>query len=312
MVKIDIEKLTNNDTMTSALVIKLQRYSIHDGPGIRTTVFLKGCPLECQWCSNPESQDLKPQLLFDKKLCDGCYRCIQVCTNGAITKNDKMPLFDRERCNSCGKCFEVCNRLALSIAGKEMTADEIINELLKDKIFFGENGGVTISGGEPMIYPELLIKVAMAMQQNGINIILDTSGCVKWEAFKYVAPHFDAIYYDVKHMDPRMHKLYTGMDNYQILNNLKRVSNMGIPVALRFPMIPGINDDEQNLRAMVDFVKKLNQYIGIYVLPYHNLGISKYEMLDKVYLQKQIVPPTNEQIDRVIDFFRKEGINVNR
>lgn len=191
-----------------------------------------------------------------------------------------------------------------------MTAEEIIKEVLKDKPFFDENGGVTISGGEPMLHPELLVKIATAMREMGINIILDTSGYVQWEILSYVAPFFDAVYFDVKHMDSEKHKYYTGMDNRQILDNLKRVSQVEVPVALRFPMIPGVNDSEENLRAMAELIKSLKQYICLYVLPYHSLGRAKYEMIDKPYLLKDLAQPTKEQVNGVVDFLRRQGIRV--
>ena len=293
-----------------ATVVKIQRFSLHDGPGVRTTVFLKGCPLVCRWCSNPETQSAAPQLLLHRALCDHCGKCVPLCPAGALTLFGERLVIDRQRCTACGICAATCTREALSICGEDMTASQVLAEIKKDAVFFDEEGGVTVSGGEPLLHPAFLVELATGLKQAGIPVILDTSGYADTAVVARIAPLFDEVFFDVKTLCANRHLVYTGVDNRQILANLKQIAAAGIPVSLRYPLIPTVNDGEADLRRLAELAKSLPRYKQAYLLPYHSFGSMKYDMLDQPYPMQDTQRHTAEQIAAARSFLEAEGLRL--
>ena len=267
------------------VVFNVQRFSIHDGPGIRTTVFLKGCPLHCCWCANPESISTKPELGVIRNRCDKCMKCLEACPEAAIVfTEDKDVHIDRSRCTACGKCVEVCYPEALAIYGKEMSVEEVFERVRRDEIFYrGSGGGLTVSGGEPLEQFEFVIALFKMCREAGIHTCLDTSGYVGSDVLSKVLALTDYVLYDIKHMDSGVHSQFTGMPNDLVLANAKVVAESGIPMLIRIPVIPGVNDTLENIRETAHFVEMLRENIAIELLPYHRMGLGKYQALDTPY-----------------------------
>ncbi len=292
-------------------IFDIQRYSINDGPGIRTTVFFKGCPLHCLWCDNPESQSRFPQLFFFDALCVQCYRCVPVCPNKAISVGpDGSVLTDRSLCRGCGACTEACLANARVISGKLMTVDEVMEVVMKDSLFYrNSGGGMTASGGEATAQPEFLIELLKRCRENGIHTALDTTGYVPWETFQRILEYTDLVLYDIKHMDPAAHRKLTGVDNALILENARRIARMGKAMWIRFPLIPGCNDDETNLRATGAFVRDLGLR-QIDILPYHRLGTGKYHRLGREYPLPQARSYHEDEIEKIKGSLEALGLGV--
>ncbi len=267
---------------SEGVIFNIQRYSIHDGPGIRTTVFLKGCPLKCFWCQNPESQNHKPEILFKKDACTGCGRCVEVCPNKANTIVEKLSVISRERCIACGKCAEVCPNEARSIVGKIATVDSIVHEILKDKKFYANSGGgVTLSGGEPTAQPDFAVAILKQCKENGLHTAIETCGYTQWSVMQIIAEYTDFFLYDIKCVDSAKHKKGTGQNNELILDNVKKIARLR-PIKIRVPLIPTFNADVDTIREIAKFVKDDLGQIEIDLLTYNKFGESKYERLDRV------------------------------
>lgn len=292
-----------------SLVTNIQGYSIHDGPGIRTVVFLKGCGLECQWCSNPECISPVAEIGFVKKLCTQCGKCADVCPIGALDyKSDKLPHIDRTRCNGCGLCSSVCSYQALVLYGKAMTTEEIFTAVNQDKMFYDTSGGgVTVSGGEALLQPDLVLELFTKCRQAGINTCIETSGFAPEASLKKVLPHTDFILYDLKLMNPEQHHHFTGQSNERILSNAKIVVQSGVAMLFRMPLVPGINDNESNIKATADFLMSLGNS-RVELMPYHRLGKGKYESLDKPYPSQDIRSPEPEHLEAIRKMFESKGI----
>jgi pyruvate formate lyase activating enzyme len=260
----------------SGIISEIKRFATHDGPGIRTTVFIKGCPLSCKWCSNPESLELQPQLYFIPKRCKNYGACITVCPEKIIIQDGKNKLI-REKCTNCMKCAEECIYGAFQQVGKSYTVDEIINEIKKDIAFYGNDGGLTLSGGEPLFQPEFTISILKKCKEAGISTVLDTSGFTESGIIEEVIKHTDLVLYDVKHMDPVKHLEETGANNKIILENAIRISGK-TQIRISLPLIPGFNDDEKNLEETARFAKQIN-VLYIDINPFHSLGKDKYMYL---------------------------------
>jgi len=263
------------------IVTNIQRFSIHDGPGIRTTVFLKGCNLRCFWCHNPESYRGHPELCFYSGKCIGCGKCFAACPLGCHTVDSLgAHRIDRERCVRCGACAGVCNAGALQMTGREYTVDEVMRTVLADAPFYrNSGGGMTCSGGEPLLQSGFVADLMRSAKKAGIHTALDTAGNVDYTAFERVLPHTDLILYDLKCMDDGRHEQLTGASNRRILENLRRLGKGQTPVWIRIPVIPGANDSEENMRAVAEFLYPLGAIRRVALLPYHSLGIGKYEGL---------------------------------
>jgi pyruvate formate lyase activating enzyme len=281
------------------LIINLQRFSLQDGPGIRTTVFFKGCPLRCCWCSNPESQDFFPQIAHKDYLCKKCGKCLLVCHQNAISLSEAGVKIKREQCDNCGTCVPACKEGALILYGQHMSAEEIIAEVLRDTSYYRTSGGgITAGGGEPCLQSEFLSHLFKQCQKKGLHATLDTCGCVSRDSFREILEHTDLVLYDLKHMDSEKHKRFTGLGNEQLLQNIEMVDTMNIPFRLRLPLIPTINDDEKNIRATAEFAAHWRNIQGLDLLPYHRLGMTKYNMLDRRYELDGLQPPKDIDIKR--------------
>ena len=265
----------------------IKHFAIHDGPGIRTTVFLKGCPLKCEWCHSPESQSFEKEIMANPELCISCGACVKTCTSGAL----KKPGFiNYESCNMCFKCVDECYSGALEAVGHYMTVDEVLREVEKDRLLYETSkGGVTISGGEPTAQPKFLLPLLNTLKENDFHTVLDTCGYVPWGLLKSITPEVDLFLYDLKHMDSDIHKKMTGKENDLVLSNLEKLDRESASaIRIRVPLIPGINDSERNLTEMAEFLGGLNRIEAVDLLPYHRIGIPKYQALGRDYKLNQI------------------------
>jgi pyruvate formate lyase activating enzyme len=292
-----------------AIVFNIQRFSLQDGPGIRTTVFVKGCPLSCQWCSNPESQAAEPEVAHRSSLCQKCGTCATVCEQGAITMLETGPKIDHSLCIACGTCVEACKVGALKIYGSEMTADEVFKQVSRDKPFYDSSGGgVTVSGGEPLTQPTFVADLFRLCRSAGIHTCVETSGCVPAAAIDEVVPWTDLVLFDLKLVDPSAHQQYTGVSNTNIVRNLKSVAQMPVQVIVRIPLIPGINDTIENLEASASFIEGIDGLREVELLQYHQYGESKYEMLDRPYELSGLEPQDSAKLDQAVSVFLAHGL----
>jgi len=276
------------------LVFSIQRYSTEDGPGIRTTVFMKGCPLRCMWCHNPEGQEFSPQIAFNDSRCIGCKGCVDACPQGAIIITADGSRTDRGKCQNCGKCADMCPTGARELIGKYMTAKEVFSEVERDKLFYrSSGGGVTVGGGEPTMQPRFLVEFLRKCHEQGIHTALDTSGYVKWKEMEEILKYVDLVLYDIKQMDPAKHVEYTGVSNKLILENARKISGKGISMIIRVPVIPRYTDGEDNIRDVMEFACILESVVKVDLLPFHRLGEPKYRKLARNYAFEGVQPPTD-------------------
>lgn len=262
--------------MNAGVVVDIQRFSLHDGPGIRTTVFLKGCPLSCTWCHNPEAILHRPQLSFNPDKCANCFRCVEACSAGVHSVLDGKHQVDFSRCVLAGDCIAACPNEALSIIGKTMTVEEIMAVVVRDKDFYAHSGGgVTISGGEPMTQFEFTRALLMACKAHGIHTTLDTCGHVPAEHYRAVLPYADLFLYDYKETDNEKHRFYTGVSHALILRNLEMLYSQNAAIILRCPIIPGFNDTDAHFKGIRDLAQRYPNLAGVQLMPYHNMGVDK-------------------------------------
>lgn len=295
------------------LITDIQKYSIHDGDGIRTTVFFKGCALKCQWCHNPETQKAEKELLYKEEGCIGCGACSKVCPNGAVSIQNGKAHTDRNMCTACGECTDVCSLNLREIAGKEYTAEELVKELKKDEMFYEESGGgVTLSGGEVMLFDmDFVEAVAKKLKRAGIDVAIDTCGYAPRENFERILPLADTFLYDIKTMDNAVHKKYIGFGNEQILKNLEYLSCMGARIYIRIPTIREVNGDTASMKAILSYLKeKKIRAVQIHLLPYHNTGSSKYARIGKQYMGEALHAPSKEEMEGLAKLFKEAGYKV--
>ena len=285
------------------MIFAIKPFEIHDGDGIRTTVFFKGCPLKCKWCHNPESFSFTKEIFVNYDLCTNCLKCTKLCSANIIEGGKHR--FIRENCTLCGKCEDVCPNSVFEIVGKELSAQEITKRVLKDEIFLkGSGGGVTFSGGEPLMQIDLCVEVAKLLKEHNINIAIDTSGFVKTETLDKIIPYTDTFLFDIKAIDENMHKMCTGVSNKLILDNIRYIDSLKIPIEIRYPYIPTMNDGEAE--KIAEFVKNLNFVKAFRLLPYHNYAERKYEGL--CYPLENIPLPTKDEIALAIEKIKACGV----
>lgn len=292
-------------------IFNIQHYCIHDGPGIRTGVFLKGCPLRCLWCANPESQKSVPQLLYRRESCVGCGACSFACPHNAIEKDcDGNIRTDRKLCTGCGKCVSVCPSDAREIMGNVVTAGEVFDEVAGDTLFYGDDGGVTLTGGEVLSQSKFATAILTLCREAGIHTAIETSGFAPWDVLKPIVSLCDLVLYDQKQMNSAKHLQYTGVPNERILDNLRHINDeLDCEIWVRVPTIPSYNNDPDNIRAVAEFVKNnLTHCTQVHLLPYHNLGESKFEQLEKSPNGFSSHIPSNEDMEKLRDIVRSYGI----
>jgi len=297
--------------LITGIVFDIKKFSIHDGPGIRTTVFFKGCPLSCWWCHNPEGQAPKPELMLWASRCIRCGACLEVCDQGAISRDDDVVSTDREKCVLSGACVEVCYAEAREIVGQEMTVAQVMAEIERDIPFYDQSGGgVTFSGGEPLLQRDFLLALLRACKERAIHTSVDTCGFATWETVDSMRKHVDLFLYDLKLMDDARHRKFTGVSNELILKNLQRLSAQGHDIFLRVPIIPGINDDAENIRQIGTFAAALPHLNRVDILPYHRAAAEKYHRLNKVYGLPETRPPSDEKMAEISQILRGFGLQV--
>jgi pyruvate formate lyase activating enzyme len=312
-----------DEVMITGLVSNIQRFSVHDGPGIRTTVFLKGCTLRCFWCHNPETigRDLELQLHPDR--CIGCQECIRVCPEGAQTLSaEGEPVFYREKCRACGACVEVCYAGARELTGREMTVDAVVGEVLQDRPFYeNSGGGVTLSGGEPVYQPEFSYEILSRCRDEGVSTAIETAGNVPWERLVALLPVTDLVMMDLKHMDPEKHRWAVGASNRLLLENARRLIETDKPIIFRTPVVPTVNDTPEEIGAIATFVREMSDLrgqtngeegrsISLELLPFHRMAGDKYNSMGLSYMAKELQPPTKETMVALTEAAEACGIPV--
>lgn len=290
-------------------VFNLMKYSTRDGPGLRTTVFLKGCPLVCAWCHNPESQSFHPEMVYRENRCIGCGACVEACVQKAIVPWQGALMVREDLCDHCGRCVEVCPTEARETIGREMSVSEVMFEVMKDLPFYEESGGgVTFSGGEPLSQPEFLTALLDACKKEELHVAVDTSGAVAFDVFERILPMVDLFLYDLKIMDDDLHLREVGASNGRILDNLKKLDRAGKTVWIRVPVIPGVTDGEENVPEIARFVASMENIRDIMLLPYHETGLDKYRLLGRTCRLPHVARPSRERLEEMAGVFESYGL----
>lgn len=296
--------------MSEGIVFNIQKYSIHDGPGIRTTVFLKGCPLHCAWCANPESQSSRIQILYDADKCCRCLSCVHTCPMHAIHHEDNHIYIDETLCNGCLACTKVCPKEALSHEGEKKSVQEVLDVCRQDLPFYEESkGGVTISGGEGMVQKDFCRELVTALKQNHIHTAIETTGCVSADTFHELAPLFDLLLFDIKHYDPDLHRKGTGVTNEQILANLRWAIAHHLNILPRIPVIPGFNASLEDAAGLAHLISSLH-LTEVQLLPFHQMGEKKYAFLNRDYALTGVKALHPEDLEAYRQVFLNEGIRA--
>lgn len=297
-----------------SLVFDIKRYAINDGPGIRITIFLKGCPLSCVWCHNPEGISVRKEKLYSKKKCIGCQSCVEVCPEKALKLTPDGIVSNDDLCKLCGKCVEVCPTTALEMSGTEYSVDYLMKEIIKETAFIDQSsGGVTFCGGEPLMHPDMLLDLLHRCGDEGIHRVVDTTLYAKPETVMEVMSNCEMFLVDLKHMDSEKHRYYCGTPNERILSNLKMISEAGADFFIRIPLIVGVNADEENIRRSAEFLSSISwRRKVVNLLAYHDIGKNKHEKLRTIYNTRNIpmLPPSEEIQQKTINIFKEYGIEA--
>ena len=297
--------------MSKGVIFDIKRFAVHDGPGIRTTVFFKGCPLHCLWCHNPEGIAKGPELMVRSSRCARCYSCVEACPRGAIARNSGPIAVDQAKCDLCGDCVQVCMYEALEMAGRVVSVKDVVQEIERDRIFFEQSGGgVTLSGGEPAGQPEFCQGILAEMNKRSINAALDTAGLARWDVLWKCASRADLVLYDLKLMDEKKHKKYTGLSNTLVLENLKKLAAAKKDIVARIPLMSGVNDDEANLNATIDFLRRLETVKKVSLLRYHQGGREKSKNLGQESSFRIYEPPSEKRTEEIRRKFTNAGFQV--
>ena len=297
--------------MKSGIVFDIKKYALHDGPGIRVTVHLKGCPLSCWWCHNTESQRFGPQLLYRGERCIACGVCVGSCANGAVSAWGGSMFTDPDRCEGNGDCADVCPSGAREICGRTVDVKDVMAEIMKERIFFEQSGGgVTLSGGEPLCQPEFAMAILAECRRSGIRTAVDTSGFVSADVLLEAIPMTDLFLYDVKHMNPEKHMEYTGVDNSVILSNMSKLGEGGAVINARMPFVPGVNADEENMRATGGFLARVPGVTQLNLLPYHSAAEDKHNGWGMEYRLKGTYTPTENSLRRAAEIVEAAGVRT--
>lgn len=296
-------------------ITNIQKFSIHDGDGIRTTVFFKGCPLKCVWCHNPETQRYEREVQFDAAGCQSCGSCVNICTGHALHLENGVPERDKDMCVYCEKCTVYCPKGLREIVGKDYTPAELVKELKKDLMFYEDSGGgVTLSGGEVMTMDkDYITDIVRRLHKEGIDVTIDTCGFAPYENFEAILPYVHTFLYDVKAIDPKLHEEYVGVDNALILDNLVKLARNGARIYIRIPMIRGVSATEENIRATIEFLHENGiTPAQVNLLPYHNTGSHKYAKVGMIYQGEELEAPDDEEMNAYVQMFKDAGFTNTR
>lgn len=295
-------------------IFKVERFAVHDGPGIRTVVFMKGCRLRCLWCSSPESQRVSPEMGYDADKCPHCGTCVEACSVEAISaSSDNGVVTDIQRCDHCGECVAICPEGARTLIGEVVTVEDVLHEVEKDSAFYHRSGGgVTLSGGEPTMQPEFAAEILKGSLKRGFHTAIETCGHVQWEILDQILPYLDLVYIDIKHMSSERHKDLTGVGNDLILENVKRIDKAcaNLSLIIRIPVIPGVNDAADNIRKIAEFVGGLRRVERIELLPYHRYGLLMYRVLFRDYILQKVGVPSEGHLRDLEDIIRSYHVPV--
>lgn len=294
----------------TGMIFNMQKFCLHDGPGIRTTVFFKGCNLRCRWCANPESQSMAIQLTLDRSKCAGCGACAAACPQNARTMEDGFPKGNAALCNCCGACLESCPNGAIALEGKSVSIEQVLAEVKKDKVFYDRSGGgVTLSGGEVLLQPAFAAELARNLREEGIHVAVETAGAVPEDVFSAMLEEVDYVMMDLKHYDPAAHRAGTGAGNEQVLANLRRLQKSGMPYLVRIPVIPGFNDSLADGAAFARLLREL-EVKQVQLLPFHRLGCHKYQLLGRAYDYADTPTVQRSELTQYSREFTRMGIEV--
>lgn len=294
------------------LIFDIKKYAIHDGPGIRTTIFFKGCPLHCPWCHNPEGIKKEPEIMVSPDRCIHCEQCVHVCSKGALCRHNEIITLDRQKCDLCRACLDVCYTRAIEFVGRHVTIEQIMKEIEKDRVFYDESGGgVTISGGEPLMQPEFLKILLRECKRRGIHTVCDTCGYTDPDVLRAVSEFVDLFLYDVKIINDKKHTHLTGASNEQILSNLQTLSQNRTPVHARIPIIPGITDDEENMQAIGSLLAPLAHIESVSLLHYHKTWVTKFRKLSMEREPYVVDPPTQALMEKIRKIFQSHGLKTS-
>jgi len=295
-------------------IFDIQKFSVNDGPGIRTLVFLKGCPLRCQWCSNPESQHSRFELMHYQNLCDLCGKCVIACPNDRIKIDKQVRIYEKAGCLTCGICVDSCPKSAMRLVGKDVEIEAVVSIAKQDYLFYlNSGGGVTIGGGEPLMQPEFLHELLFQLKEIGIHTAIETCGYAEWEVFEKISPYLDLFLFDVKHTNAEKHRKFTGKSNKLILQSLAKLLSQDVSIIIRIPLIPGFNDDSDTIRDICSFLAEndgMKSIQRVDLLPYHKLGTNKYRALAREYecdmLETQIASEVDD-LEKIVQSFGFES-----